>query len=282
VTQAVAEETKLEREGRAINTTEEHFRLDIASKSKELANLQEATQAKAKSLATVQSSLRSLQAQVDTLTQEMGTDLADALSATEQRDKERLTREVEAIQRQLAAVSDKRMEVCRCARDMKPLSPHVLTCMRTPQAEKERNDLQSELAMHLHQRQADLKRHLDELAQHEGADKAADLRRQLADAERELAGSATTLQRMLLLMSSRIWEEGAALMLGGAAAAILQSWRKRPRRRTRPSVACATTLPSSRSGARARGGSARQPTDTGWWPADGAPGPAVAAARAGG
>ena len=62
------------------------------------------------------------------------------------------------------------------------------------QAEKQRNELQNELAMHLRQRQADLKRHLEELAQHEGADKVAELRRQLGDVERELATSAASLQ----------------------------------------------------------------------------------------
>ena len=64
-----------------------------------------------KSLAALQASIKSLQAQVETLTQEMGTDLADALSPADQRDKARLTREVEALQKELTGATDKRVEV---------------------------------------------------------------------------------------------------------------------------------------------------------------------------
>ena len=52
VTQAVAEETKLEKLSNDINSTEEHLRLDITSKNKELANLQESVQAKVRGLTT--------------------------------------------------------------------------------------------------------------------------------------------------------------------------------------------------------------------------------------
>ena len=182
----------------------------------------------------------------------MGTDLADALSPADQRDKARLTREVEALQKELTGATDKRVEVRvgvgsgdglrsekrRAGRGQKggrraeskegrrglgsgaglevacialvpprarPESaassrPVADACgMRCAgfcvgQAEKQRNELQNELAMHLRQRQADLKRHLEELAQHEGADKVAELRRQLGDVERELATSAASLQ----------------------------------------------------------------------------------------
>ena len=46
VTQAVAEETKYDKLSNDINSTEEHLRLDITAKTKELANLQDTIQAK--------------------------------------------------------------------------------------------------------------------------------------------------------------------------------------------------------------------------------------------
>jgi len=52
VTQAVSEETKLEKLGNDINSTEEHLRLDVSARIKELANLQEAAQAKVRCLAS--------------------------------------------------------------------------------------------------------------------------------------------------------------------------------------------------------------------------------------
>jgi len=54
-----------------------------------------------------------MQAQIESLTQELGTDLADSLSPAEQREKARLTKEIETLKRQLAEVTDKRVEVRR-------------------------------------------------------------------------------------------------------------------------------------------------------------------------
>jgi len=57
VTQAVSEETKLEKLGNDINSTEEHLRLDVSARIKELANLQEAAQAKVRCLASAKERL---------------------------------------------------------------------------------------------------------------------------------------------------------------------------------------------------------------------------------
>jgi len=54
-----------------------------------------------------------MQAQIESLTQELGTDLADTLSPAEQREKARLTKEIETLKRQLAEFTDKRVEVWR-------------------------------------------------------------------------------------------------------------------------------------------------------------------------
>ena len=162
----------------------------------------------------LQASIKALQTQVESLQQEMKTDINKDLSPSDQRDKERLTREVEALKKELAALTDRRVEVGICERrrrfgghgegevrrltDRSPQTawrPRDGSVDRGRQAEKQRNELQSELTLHLQQRQADLKRHLEELSRQESADKVPEMQRRLADAERSLAESSATMQR---------------------------------------------------------------------------------------